>query len=67
MLFEGVTIKIYENVNLHVVLYGCGTLSCTLREELRLRVLENRIPRRKSGPKRDEITGDWKNCIIKAS
>jgi hypothetical protein len=31
-----------------------------LREERRLRVLENRVLRRVFGPKRDEMTGDWK-------
>jgi hypothetical protein len=32
----------------------------TLREEHRLRVFENRVPRRIFGPKRDEMTGDWR-------
>jgi hypothetical protein len=32
----------------------------TLREEHRLRVFENRVLRRIFGPKRDEVTGDWK-------
>jgi len=36
------------------VLYGCETWSLTLREEYRLRVFENRILRRISGPKRDK-------------
>jgi hypothetical protein len=31
-----------------------------LREEHRLRVLENRVLRRISGPKRDEVTGEWR-------
>jgi hypothetical protein len=31
-----------------------------LREEHRLRVFENRALRRIFGPKRDEITGEWK-------
>jgi hypothetical protein len=30
----------------------------TLREEHRLRVIENRVPRRIFGPKRDKVTGD---------
>jgi len=30
-----------------------------LREEHRLRVVENRVLRRIFGPKRDELTGDW--------
>ena len=32
----------------------------TLREERRLRVLENRVLRRITGPKRDEVTGKWR-------
>jgi hypothetical protein len=43
-----------------VVLYGCETQSLTLREEHRLRVLENRVLRRIFGPKRDEVTGEWR-------
>jgi hypothetical protein len=43
-----------------VVLYGCETLSLTLREEHRLRVFENRVLRRIFGPKRDEVTGGWR-------
>jgi hypothetical protein len=33
----------------------------TLREEHRLRVFENRVLRRAFGPKRDEVTGEWRN------
>jgi hypothetical protein len=32
----------------------------TLREEQRLRVFENRVLRRIFGPKRDEMTGEWR-------
>jgi hypothetical protein len=31
-----------------------------LREERRLRALENRVLRRIFGPKRDEVTGEWR-------
>jgi hypothetical protein len=31
-----------------------------LREENRLRVFERRLLRRTFGPKRDEVTGDWR-------
>jgi hypothetical protein len=31
-----------------------------LREERRLKVFENRVLRRVFGPKRDEVTGEWK-------
>ena len=53
-------IKIYRTIILPVVLYGCETWSLTLREELRLRVFENKMLRRIFGPKRDEVTGAWR-------
>jgi hypothetical protein len=31
-----------------------------MREEVRLRVFENRVLRRIFGPKRDEVTGRWR-------
>jgi hypothetical protein len=31
-----------------------------LREECRLRVFENKVLRRIFGPKRDEVTGEWR-------
>jgi hypothetical protein len=31
-----------------------------LREERRLRVFENRVLRKIFGPKRDEVTGEWR-------
>jgi len=37
-----------------------GVMSLTLREEHRLRVFENRVLRRVFGPKRDEVTGEWR-------
>ena len=42
-----------------VVLYGCETLSLTLREECKLRVFKNRILRRIFESKRDE-NGEFK-------
>jgi hypothetical protein len=54
-------IRIYKTIIWPVVLYGCETWSLTLREEHGLRVLEeNRVLRRIFGPKRDEVTGDWR-------
>jgi hypothetical protein len=47
----------FKTIILPVLLYGCETLSLTLREEHRLRVFENRVLRRIFGPKRDEVTG----------
>jgi hypothetical protein len=55
-----VKIKIYKTIILPVVLYGCETLSLTLWEEHRLRVFENRMLRRRVGPKTDEVTGGWR-------
>jgi hypothetical protein len=41
-------------------LYGCETWSLTLREEHRLRGFENRVLRRIFGPKRHEVTEEWR-------
>jgi hypothetical protein len=41
-------------------MYGCETWSLKLREEHRLRVFENRVLRRIFGPKRDEVTEEWR-------
>ena len=43
-----------------IVLYGCETWSLILREERRLRVFENRMLRTVFGPKRVEVTGEWR-------
>jgi hypothetical protein len=43
-----------------VVLYGCETWFLTLRGEHRLSLFENRVLRRIFGPKRDEVTGEWR-------
>jgi hypothetical protein len=40
--------------------YGCETWSLKLREEHRLRVFENRILGRISGPKREEVVRGWR-------
>jgi hypothetical protein len=50
----------YRTIILPVVLYGCETWSLTLRDELRLRMFENRVLRRVFGSKRDEITEKWR-------
>ena len=42
-----------------VVLYGYETWSLTLREERKLRVFENMVLRI-IGPRRDEVTGEWR-------
>jgi hypothetical protein len=53
-------VKIYKTIILPAVLYGCKTWSLTLREEHNLRVFENKVLTRISGPKRDEVTGEWR-------
>jgi hypothetical protein len=60
LLSKILKIRIYKTIILPVVLYGCETWSLTLREEHRLRVFENRVLRRIFGPKRDEVTGEWR-------
>jgi hypothetical protein len=60
LLSTNVKVKIYKTIILPVVLYGCETWSLTLRKEHGLRVFENRVLRRIFGPKRDEVTGEWR-------
>jgi len=42
------------------VLYGYETWSVILREEYRLRVLEDMVLRKIFGPKRVKVTGGWR-------
>jgi hypothetical protein len=60
LLSKNIKIRIYKTVILPVVLYGCVTWSLALREEHRLKVFENRMLRRIFGPRRDEVTEDWR-------
>jgi hypothetical protein len=60
LLSRNLKVKRYKALILPVVLYGCETCSLTLREEHRLIVFENRVLRRIFGPKRDEVTGQWR-------
>ena len=60
LLTKYIKIKIYRNIILSVLLHGCETWSFVLREERRLMVFEKRILRRIFGPKRDEVTGEWR-------
>jgi hypothetical protein len=53
-------IKIHRTIILFVVVYGCETWSLTLREKRTLKVFENRVLRRIFGPKRDEVTKEWR-------
>jgi hypothetical protein len=49
----------YKTIILPVVLYGCAKWSLTLKEQCRIRVFKNRIPRLIFGPKREE-NGKWR-------
>jgi hypothetical protein len=60
LLSKNVNIKIYKTIILPVVLYGFETWSITLRKEHRQRVFKNRVLRRIFGPKRDKVTGGWR-------
>jgi len=51
---------IYRTIILPVVLYVCETWSLTLWEERKLRVFENVVLRTIFGPRRDEVTGEWR-------
>ena len=60
LLSRKLKIKIYRTKILPVFLYGCEVSSLTLREERKLRALENMVLRRIFGPRRDEVTGEWR-------
>ena len=53
-------LKIYRTVILPVILYCCKSWSTTLADEHKLRVFENRVLGKIYGPKRDEMTGEWR-------
>ena len=43
-----------------VVLYGCEAWSLKLRDKRKLRVFENMVLRRIFGPRKEEVTGEWR-------
>ena len=59
LLSKNLKIKVCRTIILPVVLYGYETWSLTLREERKLRVFEN-VVLRIFGPRRDEVTGEWR-------
>jgi len=59
-LTKNLKVKIYRTIILPAVLYGFETWALTLREEHRLRVFENKVLKRISGPNRDEVMGEEK-------
>jgi len=60
LLVKTLKTEIYRIIILLVVLYGCATWLLTLREERRLRMFKNKVLRRIFGPKRDEVTREWR-------
>jgi hypothetical protein len=60
LLSKNIKIKIYRHIALPVLLYGSETWPLTLREEHRLRVFKSRVLRGIFGPKRDEVTRQWR-------
>jgi len=54
--YKNINIKIYRTIILLAALYGCETL----REESRQRMFENTVLRSIFGPKRYEVTGEWR-------
>jgi hypothetical protein len=60
LLFKNIQIEIHRTIIPPVVFYGWKTWSLTLREELRLRVFQNRVLSRIFGPKRNEATREWR-------
>ena len=63
LLSKNLQIQIYRTIIFPVVLYGCETWLLTLREERRLRVLQNKVLGRIFGPKRDEVIGEWRKLM----
>jgi len=60
LLSKNLKIKIYKIIISPVDVYGCETWSLTLREEPRLRVFENTVLMIILGPKKDEVTEEWR-------
>jgi len=56
LLSKNTKLKIYRNIILPVVLYGCETWSLTLRSERRMTAFENRVLRKIFGSMRAKVT-----------
>jgi hypothetical protein len=61
LLSKNTKIRVHRTIILPVVLYGRETWSLTLREEQTLRASKNKVLKRIFGPKRDEVTGEWRS------
>jgi len=60
LLSKNIKIKVYRTIILPVAFYGCETWSITLGEKRRLTMSENRVLRKASGARRDEVTREWR-------
>ena len=60
MLLKKLKIKIHRTTIFPIVLYGCETWSLTLKEEHRMRNLENTVLRGIFGFMSVEVTREWR-------
>jgi hypothetical protein len=60
LMSRNVNVIIHKIIILQVVFYACETWSIILSEKHRLRLFENRVLRGIFGPKKDELTGEWR-------
>jgi hypothetical protein len=65
VLSKDINIRIHQTIIFPLVPYGFETWSPTLRKKHRLRVFEKVLLWRKFVMKRDEVTGGWKDCIVR--
>jgi hypothetical protein len=66
LLSRNAKVKLYKNMILPVVLYGCEIWSLILRKEHRLRVFENRVLRRIFRSERDDVTENGGSCTMRS-
>ena len=64
-LLRNIKIKINRTKILPIILFGFETLSLTLREEQRLMVFKKRALQKILGAKREEVTSDWSDYIMR--
>jgi hypothetical protein len=57
---KNVKAKIYKDIILPVVFYGCESWSLKLKEDHTLELFEKRVLRRIFEPQRDEVIGGWR-------
>ena len=65
-IFQFVVKNLKIKINRTIILYGCETWSLTFRKKLRMKVYKNGVLRRILGPKRDEVTGEWRNYVMRS-